>query len=682
MEIQYPELYAESYKTLKSIYGDNAIFREGQYEAIEATMTNRRTLVVQRTGWGKSLVYFMCTKMFRRMNRGFTMVISPLLALMENQAEMAKKLGIRCDVLNSTVKDRRSEILDDLATDKLDLIFITPETLFKEEVQKRLPELNIGLFVVDEAHCISDWGHDFRLEYGKIGKIINTLSSNVAVLATTATANDRVIKDLQKQFNEDVFVSRGSLSRKSLHIQVLDLQNKVDRYAWLLENLNKIPGTGIIYCLTQRDCDYLADFLSKNNISAMSYYSKSQDMEQTNEEALDNFKNNRIKAIVATVKLGMGYDKGDISFVIHYQSPSNIVAYYQQIGRAGRNIDDAYIFLMSGKEDEDINNYFIDTAFPSRYEAEKVIRSIESRDGSKKGEIINDVNARKARIEKTLYFLENEGVIRKDKLYYRTPKAFVYDEKHYNSVTNIRKIELLQMKQLIETNECYSKFCVNCLDDKTAENCGKCSNCTGKDIINGLSISLESREKAAEYINALILEIEPRKRWPNGKKIDYILKKGICLSKYGDPGYGQMVKDGKYLNKEQFCDELVAKTANVLKERLDLSGYAITNVSSLRSNLVADFAKRLANKLGIKYVDLLEKTVAKPQKEMENSTYQCNNALNSFSVKSCNDMPQKLILVDDVVDSRWTLTVCGYLLMKAGCEQVIPFALADSSSKE
>lgn len=190
-----------------------------------------------------------------------------------------------------------------------------------------------------------------------------------------------------------------------------------------------------------------------------------------------------------------------------------------------------------------------------------------------------------------------------------------------------------------------------------------------------------SREKAAQYINALILEIEPRKKWPNNKKIEHILEKGICLSKYGDPGYGQMVKEGKY-SKEQFCDELVAKSANVLKERIDLNGYAITNVSSLRSNLVADFAQRLANKLGIKYVDILEKSPAAQQKEMENSTYQCNNALNSFCVKSEGYVPQKLILVDDIVDSKWTLTVCGYLLMEAGCEQVVPFALADSSSKE
>lgn len=683
MEIKFPKLYSYSYGLLKSIYGEKAAFREGQYEAIEATMTNRRTLVVQRTGWGKSLVYFMCTKMFRKMNRGFTMVISPLLVLMENQAEMAKALGIRCDVLNSTVKDRRGEILQALSNNELDLIFVTPETLFNDEVQAKIPEFNIGLFVIDEAHCISDWGHDFRLEYGKIGKIISGLPSNIAVLATTATANDRVVDDLKKQFNEDVFISRGPLSRESLHIQVIDLQNKIDRYAWLLENLNKLPGTGIIYCLTQRDCDYLADFLTKNGISAMPYYSKNSDKEYTNEIALDKFRKNKIKAIVATVKLGMGYDKGDISFVIHYQSPSSIVAYYQQIGRAGRNIDDAYIFLMSGKEDEDINNYFIETAFPTRYEAQSVIASVESRNGSRISEIIADVNAKRGRIEKALSFLINEGFVRKDRqFYYRTPKPFVYDEDHYNRIKSIRRNELLQMKQLIETSDCYSRFCVNCLDDKTEELCGKCANCTGKDIIDGLSLSFNSREKAAEYINALILEIEPRRMWPDCKKIGHILEKGICLSKYGDPGYGQLVKEGKYSIRSQFCDELVAKAASVLKERIDLNGYVITNVPSLRSNIVADFSERLAAKLGIRYVELLQKSPASPQKEMENSAHQCDNALSSFSVKTNEYIPQKLILVDDVVDSRWTLTVCGYLLMDAGCSRIIPFALADSGSKE
>ncbi len=682
MQIRFPEIYEKSRLILKNVYGETAEFRKGQYEAIEATMTKKRTLVVQRTGWGKSLVYFMCTRMFREENRGFTMVISPLLVLMENQAEMARRLDIRCDVLNSTTRDRRSDILNLLARDELDLVFITPETLFNEEVQRQLPNFNIGLFVVDEAHCISDWGHDFRLEYGKIGRIINGLPSNVAVLATTATANDRVIKDLKEQLKEEVFVSRGPLSRDSLHIQVLNLQNKADRYAWILENINKIPGTGIIYCLTQRDCDYLSDFLNNNNIPTRTYYSGSQTKEIENEVALRLFQNNEIKAIVATIKLGMGYDKGDISFIIHYQAPSNIVAYYQQIGRAGRNINDAYIFLMSGKEDEDINNYFIDTAFPTRSEAEAVIKSVENRDGSKAGEIYEDVNVRKARIDKTLSFLENEGFIRKDnRLYYRTPKSFFYDEEHYNNVTKIRRQELAQMNRLIETTECYSKFAINCLDDKTAENCGKCSNCIGKDIIENLTLSFEAKDNASRYINSRILDIKPRKQWPNRTKISFVAETGICLSKYGDPGYGQLVKEGKYSKHQSFSDELVVKSAKVLASKFNLAGYSITNIPSLRSELVANFTKRLAEKLKLNYVSLLEKTDAQPQKEMENSEHQYNNAWNSFNIKDVN-IPKKLILVDDIVDSGWTLTVCAYKLMDNGCETVVPFALADSSSKE
>ena len=320
------DILAKSTSIIQSLYGPNASFRDGQYEAIEATMTQNRTLVVQRTGWGKSLVYFVCTKLMREQNRGVTMVVSPLLVLMENQVESAEKMGLRCDVLNSTVKDRRDSILFSLEHNELDLILVTPETLFSEDVQSKLKDIRIGLFVIDEAHCISDWGHDFRLDYGRLKTIIQQLPSNVPILATTATANDRVVADLQHQLGHNVFVSRGPLTRESLYIQVLNKPGKIERYAWILENLPKLPGSGIIYCLTQRDCDYLAEFLKKNGITAAAYYSRgSEDGEAVNHEIEENFRNNKLKVIVATIKLGMGYDKGDISFVIHYQMPSNIL---------------------------------------------------------------------------------------------------------------------------------------------------------------------------------------------------------------------------------------------------------------------------------------------------------------------------------------------------------------------
>ncbi len=689
MQVEREDIYARALKIIRKLYGENASFREGQYEAIEATMTKKRTLVVQKTGWGKSLVYFACTKIMREDKRGVTMVVSPLLVLMQNQIEAAQKIGLRCDVLNSRVKEREDKIIESLEKDELDLLLITPETLFKETVQKHLRNIRIGLFVIDEAHCISDWGHDFRLEYGNLNKIIAQLPPNVPILATTATANDRVVQDLKKQLGDQVFISRGPLTRESLSIQILKMPDKISRYAWILDNINKLPGSGIIYCLTQRDCDYLSDFLKKNGIVAEAYYSRDgKEGDKFNSEIEEKFKRNELKVLVATVKLGMGYDKGDISFVIHYQMPQNIVSYYQQIGRAGRNIDLAYTFLMFGKEDEDILNYFINTAFPTEEETVKIIDLIANNDGLSKPQISRFINIRNNRLEKVLMFLLHDGFIRKDGTkFYITPKPFFYDNEHYDEIKKQRIREMEQMKQLAETKECLSKFVVSCLDDKTATDCGKCANCTGNNILPEIA-SVTAIEKANQYITGLIVPIEPRKMWASsdvtsGKKIEFQNQEGICLSKYGDAGFGEMVKRDKYSPAKRFSDELVGKSTGVLKPLIKEQNIAhLCCVPSLRSDIVKDFSKRLADSLGIQFVDLLEKKTARQQKEMENSSHQCANAFRSFSAKENEVYPEKIILVDDIVDSKWTMTVCGYRLMEKGCTEVYPFALADSSQRE
>ena len=689
VEVTKTLIYERADQIIKDLYGPSAKFRDGQYEAIEATMTQKRVLVVQRTGWGKSLVYFVSTKLMRSENKGVTMVVSPLLVLMENQIEAATKMGLRCDVLNSTVKDRRAEILESLESDELDLILVTPETLFSDDVQKRLKNIKIGLFVIDEAHCISDWGHDFRLEYGNLKTVISSLPPAVPILATTATANDRVVNDLEKQLGNNVYVSRGPLTRESLSIQVLEMPDRITRYAWILENINKLSGSGIIYCLTQRDCDYLSDFLKKNGIKAEAYYSRgTEEGELLNKDIEEKFRRNEIKAIVATVKLGMGYDKGDIAFVIHYQMPSNIVSYYQQIGRAGRNIDRAYTFLMFGKEDEDILNYFINTAFPTEKEAKAIMEYISNNDGVKLYQINSALNIKKARLDKVISFLMHDGFIRKEKhIYYATPKPFVYDCEHYNAVTATRVKEMEQMKTLATTSTCYSKFVVECLDDHSAYECGHCANCLGRDILPSTP-SLNSIYIAETYINGLVIEIEPRKMWvyseyTGNKKIPVPNKVGVCLAKYGDPGYGELVKRDKYGASKRFCDELVGKSAKVLKPIVDENKIEyLTCVPSLRSNIVCDFSKRLAESLGLTFVELLKKSDTRQQKEMQNSSYQCGNAMRSFSLLPGAVVPNKVLLVDDVVDSRWTLTVCGYYLSEGGCEEIYPFALADSSQKE
>ena len=688
MDIRNREIYARASEILEKLYGKDAEFRSGQYEAIEATILNKRTLVVQRTGWGKSLVYFICTKLLRERGSGVTLVVSPLLVLMQNQMDAADKIGLKCDALNSQTKDRREDILNAMAESSVDMVFVTPETLFRDDVQQKIKDIKIGMFVIDEAHCISDWGHDFRLEYCRLKDVISQLPKTVPILGTTATANDRVIADLEEQFGGDVYVSRGPLSRDSLWMQVLDLPNKVDRYAWILENINKLPGSGIIYCLTQRDCDYLADFLNKNGITARAYYSRNSAEDELNTEAEEAFRYNKIKVLVATIKLGMGYDKGDIFFVIHYQMPKNIVSYYQQIGRAGRNIDKAYVFLMCGKEDERISKYFIDTAFPSEKEARTIIDELIKLEGGSINQLCANINIRYSRVAKALAFLENDGYIYKERSkYYVSLKPFTYDKEHYDEITEIRYKELEQMLQIRNTQECYSRYIVSRLDDDTACDCGHCSNCLGKNIISD-EVSFAAKQKAAEYIDGMILKIEPRKKWQvskvtGGSKIEYINQEGICLSKYGDPGYGELVARDKYSRQERFCDELVGRSAEILQPLIVRENIRyISCVPSLRSNIVMDFTKRLADKMNLQYVELLRKSSSPPQKNMENSSFQCENAFTSFSAIEAEHMPKKVILVDDIVDSRWTLTVCGYRLMENGCEEVYPFTLADSSQKD
>lgn len=463
------------------------------------------------------------------------------------------------------------------------------------------------------------------------------------------------------------------------------------RYGWILENINKLPGSGIIYCLTQRDCDYLADFLLKNGVNVRSYYSRDSKSDYLNKDAENLFRDNKIKAIVATVKLGMGYDKGDISFVIHYQQPSNIVAYYQQIGRAERNINRAYTFLMCGNEDKEIQDFFIDTAFPSRNETQEIWNYIydNTDEGVGIGKIAANVNIIRSRIDKALAFLINEGSIIKEKSkYYATVKGLNYNSKHYDEITEIRHIEQRQMFDFTNTTECYGKYVVNCLDDYFAENCGICANCLRYEEYSS-KVNSDYVNIALEYIERLIIPIEPRKMWgetnlTHYSKIQNINKVGICLSKYGDPGYGTLVKIDKYSKEKKFRDELVAKSSQVLKNIIDTNSIKfITFVPSLRSDIVEDFTKRLANKCGLTYIVMLEKSSSYQQKDMKKSAYQCENVLKSFALKdNVATIPENIILVDDVVDSKWTLTVCGNLLMEKGCYKVFPFALADSSQKE
>ena len=676
------------YEILRESYGENAEFREGQKEAIEAVVNGKRTLVVQKTGWGKSLVYFLAARLLKEKKRdGITLIISPLLALMNNQIDSAKKLGINVKTINSDNKDEWDNIISDICDNNtVDALIISPERLANSDfVKDCLDKIKnrVNLFVVDEAHCISDWGHDFRPDYRRIVKILQLMPSNVPVLATTATANDRVVNDIVAQLGENLVISRGELIRESLAIQVIKLQKKEDRLAWLAENIEKMPGSGVVYCLTKADCDLVTDWLNENDVKSEKYYA---DISKEDKAiVLEKFQQNEIKVLVATVAFGMGYDKPDIGFVIHFQRPANIVSYYQQIGRAGRGIELAYAILLCGEEDEHINQYFINSAFPTEKDMNIVVDFITDNPGKSISEIKGALNIRANRVDKTLKYLTvgddiyTEDVNRK-KCYYKSAKKWKPDLERSEGITAIRYKEMQDMDEFTKQKGCYMKYIAEKLDDVNAKVCGKCSNCRG--LLFDEMVDAETVQRAQQFIKSKFGVIEPRRQFPDKTKIksEFQFKGGIVLSNYADAGYGLAVQKGKYLDS-YFSDELVDASVKILSEFIKNNNIEwITPVTSKRHpQLVPDFAKRLADKLGIGYFEGIKKFNAEEQKKFENSDGQYRNANDSFEIIQIKK--ENILLVDDMVDSRWTFTVCAMKMREKGSGDIYPFALANTAGR-
>lgn len=676
------------YEILRESYGENAKFREGQKEAIEAVVNGKRTLVVQKTGWGKSLVYFLATKLLKEKKRdGITLIISPLLALMNNQIDSAQRLGLNVKTINSDNNDEWDNIISDICDNNtVDALIISPERLANADfVKDCLDKIKnrVNLFVVDEAHCISDWGHDFRPDYRRIVKILQLLPGNVPVLATTATANDRVVNDIVAQLGENLVISRGELIRESLAIQVIKLQKKEDRLAWLAENIEKMPGSGVVYCLTKADCDLVTDWLNENDIKSEKYYA---DISKEGKAiTLEKFQKNEIKVLVATVAFGMGYDKPDIGFVIHFQRPANIVSYYQQIGRAGRGIELAYAVLLCGEEDEHINQYFINSAFPTEKDMNIVVDFITDNPGKSISEIKGALNIRANRVDKTLKYLTvgddiyTEYVNRK-KGYYKSAKKWEPDFERSEGITAIRYKEMQDMDEFTKQKGCYMKYIAEKLDDVNAKVCGKCSNCRG--LLFDERVGAETVQRAQQFIKSKFGVIEPRKQFPDKTKIEseFQFKGGIVLSNYADAGYGMAVQKGKYLDG-YFSDELVDASVKILSEFIKNNNIEwITPVTSKRHpQLVPDFAKRLADRLGIGYFEGIKKFNAEEQKKFENSDGQYKNANDSFEIIQVKK--ENILLVDDMVDSRWTFTVCAMKMREMGSGDIYPFALANTAGR-
>lgn len=667
----------------------DAEFREGQEEAIRRVVDgDGRLLVVQKTGWGKSFVYFIAVKLLREAGMGPALIISPLLALMRNQLAAAKRMGVEAETINSTNANEWQKVTERIKNGSVDVLLISPERLanakFLDQVMPSISQ-QASMLVIDEAHCISDWGHDFRPHYRLIERLSRNLPSNLRLLATTATANQRVMDDLCEILGPDLEVKRGSLVRQSLQLQTLRYDSKAERMAWICQALDKISGNGIIYTLTKRDAKFLVSWLRSKGHEVQSYTGDSENRPALEEALL----NNEVKALVATQALGMGFDKPDLSFVFHFQAPGSVVHYYQQVGRAGRALDHAYGILLAGSEDLDVTSFFIKNAFPSQEEVRRIIKALEESDGGLSIPKLQErINVRRNRIDHALKILglESPAPVVKVRYNWQLTAAALSDEfwERAERLTALREAEQDQMQEYVDLEQGHMTFLVESLDGVTEP----------LTPITNEPLEIELNEglvrEAVEFLNRLDLPIEPRKQWPTGGmpklgvsgKIpeDMRNQEGRALCLWGEAGMGRLVKDGKYRDGH-FHEDLVAASAELVNRHFPQVKWVCGIPSPRRPELVRDFCQRLASDLKIPFLPaLISSERRREQKEMQNSVQQARNVDGAISIDSSLLIPEgPVLLVDDMVDSKWTLTVAGWLLKaEAKVEAVYPLALAQT----
>ncbi|HYF72807.1 MAG TPA: DEAD/DEAH box helicase [Nocardioides sp.] len=678
----------------------DAVLREDQWSAIEAlAVDRRRALVVQRTGWGKSAVYFVATLLLREQGAGPTVIVSPLLALMRNQIAAAERAGIRAVTINSTNIEDWEPIHESIAAGEVDVLLVSPERLnnpgFRDEVLPRLAA-TCGLLVVDEAHCISDWGHDFRPDYRRIRTLLGDLPDGIPVLATTATANARVTADVAEQLGSshgamgDVLVLRGSLDRESLRLGVVRLRTAEQRLAWLADHLAEQPGSGIVYCLTVAATQEIADYLRSRGHQVAAY---SGQTDPTERHALEqDLVTGRVKALVATSALGMGFD-ATLGFVVNMGAPPSPVAYYQQVGRAGRGTSEATVVLLPATEDRDIWAYFASLAFPREEQVRQTLEVLaaEGRPLST-ATLETHVDLNRTRLETMLKVLDVDGAVRRVRGGWEaTGQPWSYDEERYVRVTEARQREQQAMLDYIATDACRMRFLRDQLDDPEAQDCGRCDNC------GGLTLSAEVSAAALEQAGARLARpgvvVEPRKMWPTALanlgielkgKIAEGAQEGRAVARLTDLGHGQALRE---LFAPGSPDgpvpvPLVRAVVEVLGDwRPPVDGIVVVE-SETRPALTADLAAGLSRFLGVPVVGrwaIVNPDVA-PGQGSANSAQRVAAVGRRFALQTDGPLEgRRVLLVDDRTDTGWTLTLAARAVRRAGAAEVRPLVLAATS---
>ncbi|HLK76486.1 MAG TPA: DEAD/DEAH box helicase [Streptosporangiaceae bacterium] len=701
----------EAERHLRALAGDHARLRDDQWTAISALVAaRRRALVVQRTGWGKSAVYFVATALLRARGAGPTVIVSPLLALMRNQIEAAGRAGIHARTINSANSEEWDQVYAEVADGQADVLLVSPERLnnpgFRDQV---LPKLTAaaGLIVIDEAHCISDWGHDFRPDYRRIRTLLQALPPGIPVLATTATANARVTRDVAEQLSAgqgqhqgqgDVLVLRGPLDRESLHLAVVSLPTAHQRLAWLAARLadGGLPGSGIVYTLTVAAAYETAAFLRDQRIDVAAYSGRDDQAQRL--QAEDDLLANRVKALVATSALGMGFDKPDLGFVVHLGAPQSPVAYYQQIGRAGRAVADAEVILLPGREDRDIWAYFASLAFPPEHQVRAALTALAQAGRPLSTTALETrVDLSRGRLESMLKVLDVDGAVRRTGGGWEaTGQPWTYDEERYQRVAQERLREQQSMLAYQATDACRMEYLRRELDDPEAARCGRCDNCTGREP--DTEVPRAGADAARQRLLRPGVEVEPRRMWPPGMKdlgisgasgkipADRTAEPGRALGRLTDLGWGTTLRvlladeapDGPA------TDQLTDAVVKVLAawDWSQRPAGIVTMPSRTRPVLIASLGQRIAQLGRLPYLGSLGYTSPDgPGPRRHNSAQRLRSLWQVLTVpddlrEALSQSDGPLLLIDDRIETGWTMTVAARQLREAGAPAVLPLALA------
>jgi ATP-dependent DNA helicase RecQ len=685
---------------LRLLAGEQARLRDDQWRAIEALVIDRRrVLCVQRTGWGKSAVYFIATALLRTQpETGPTVIISPLLALMRNQVEAASRAGIHARTINSANPEEWDEITGAIQGGTVDVLLISPERLNNPEFRDViLPKLaaTTGLLVVDEAHCVSDWGHDFRPDYRRLRTFLAGLAPRTPVLATTATANARVVADVAEQLDPtgDALVLRGSLDRESLRLAVLALPSPAHRLAWLAVHLDELSGSGIIYTLTVAAAAETATFLRTRGFSVASYTGQDEDADRRAAER--DLLDNKLKALVATSALGMGFDKPDLGFVVHLGAPPSPIAYYQQVGRAGRAVESAEVLLLPGPEDAAIWRYFASLAFPPEEQVRAVLGVLAGADRPLSTAALEPmVDLRRTRLELMLKVLDVDGAVRRVKGGWEATGAdWRYDRERHRRIAQARTAEQAAMREYEETASCRMEFLRRCLDDPHAGRCGRCDRCTATPVAAG--VSPEALSAAQAFLGRPGVPVAPRKLWPTGLAAVGVplsgrippaeqAAAGRAVGRLSDLGWGARLRS---LLAEGAPDQaapgaLLDAVVEVLKawahgdDPWPARPAAVVAVGSRRRpELVRSVAAHVA---AVGRLPLLGTvSVGTESGSRANSAQRVRALYDSITVPAevSAALAGPVLLVDDYVDSGWTMAMVARELRLAGAIAVLPLAL-------